>query len=339
MSNPRREAMLSRIRDWHKHDEHEKILEELDKIPREFWDYEVICLYARALNNSGQYEEALNLLMELKTLGKNDAVWNFRIGYSLYFLGKEEEAVGYIRKAIDLGDDTEDARELLNACLDEAKQKENETGEYNPVVYSKEELNTLEQHIEKYFGPFKNVFHEIASPDIHVDIVIIEPTPERNYYVLITTGMGARKMNTPAELDEYNLQRAEIMVCLPPDWKLDELSDEKWHWPLRWLKILARLPGEKNTWLGWGHTIPNSAPFAENTRLSASMLIYPGAFGEKSFECKLPAGDKVSFYQMIPLYSEEVEYKLQNNAETLLDLMADGDLEYVKLDRKSATEN
>ena len=337
MSNPRRQAMLSRIQDWHEHDEHKKILEEIDRIPREFWDYEVTCIYARALNNSEQYEEALNLLMNVKTQGRNDGLWNFRIGYSLYYLGREEEASEYIRRAIDLGDDTNDTRELLKACLDESTQKKNDKEEYNPDVYSDEELDALELHIEEHFGPFRNVFHEIDSPDIHVDIVIIEPTPERNYYVLVTMGMGARKMDIPADLEEYHLERAEIMVCLPPDWKLDDLSDEKYYWPLRWLKILARLPGEENTWLGWGHTVPNGDPFAENTRLSAMMLIYPNAFGEESFECKLPDGGKVNFYQMLPLYNEEIEYKLKNNAEDLLELMDDDDLEYIKLDRKIAT--
>jgi hypothetical protein len=277
--------------------------------------------------------------MNVKTLGKNDSLWNFRTGFSLYYLGEEEEASAYIRKSIDLGDNTEDSRKLLHACLDEAKEKKKLEEKCVPVVYSDEELDAVERHIEEYFGSFENVFHEIASPDIHVDIVVIEPTPERDYYVLVTMGMGARKMNIPAGLEKYKLERAEIMVCLPSNWNLDDLKDEKWYWPLRWLKILARLPCEKNTWLGWGHTIPNGSPFAENTRLSALMLIYPGAFGEESFECELPSGEEVNFYQMIPLYDEEIEYKLRHDAHALLDLMDDEDLEYIKLERKVIREN
>lgn len=329
--------MLSRIRDWHKLDEHEKILGEINKIPREFWDYEVTCLYARALNNSNQYEEALSLLTSVRTLGQNDMVWNFRIGYSLYFLGKEAEAINYLQKAISLGDDSEDARELLNACVDELQQQKGKSGENSPDLYFEADLDALERHIERRFGAFKNVFHEIDSPDIHLDIAVIEPSDERNYYTLVTMGMGARKMKVPQELSEYRLERAELMICLPPDWRLDDLADEKWYWPLRWLKILARLPGQNNTWLGWGHTIPNGGPLAENTRLSGIMLIYPGAFGEKSFECALPSGSEVNFYQLIPLYDEELEYKLTHNAEGLLDIMDDEHLNYIKIDRKAAS--
>jgi hypothetical protein len=200
-------------------------------------------------------------------------------------------------------------------------------------------MDALERHIEEYFGPFTNVFHEISSPGIHVDIAVVEPTPERNYYVLVTMGMGAMKMNVPEDLEEYHLERAELLVCLPPDWNLEDLEDEKWYWPLRWLKILARLPSGEDTWLGWGHTIPNGGPFAENTRLSAVMLISPGAFGEESHECLLPNGEKLNFYQIIPLYDEELEYKLEHDAKALLDLMDDAALEYVKIGRKNIVKD
>jgi tetratricopeptide (TPR) repeat protein len=323
---------------WHDTDEHKKILAEIDKIPREFWDYEVTNLYARALNNSEQYEEALDTLMNIRTQGRNDRLWHYRIGYSLYFLGKEEEAAKYIKKAIDLGEDSRDSKELLKACLKEAKQKKTTETDQNTITYTKKEMDAIEKHIEKYFGPFMNVFHEIISQDIHVDIVIIEPTPRRNYYVLVTLGMGARKMLVPPELEKQKLERAELLVCLPPDWKLDDLEDEKWYWPLRWLKILARLPAEEKSWLGWGHTVPKGSPFAENTRLSGLMLVYPGVFGKKSQVCKLPDGDEVNFYQILPLYDEEIEYKLEHDAESLLERMDENDLEYIRLNRKSAAE-
>ena len=51
------------------------------------------------------------------------------------------------------------------------------------------------------------MFHEILSPDIHVDIYIMKPTPERNYYVLSTFGMGAHRMNVPEELAEKKLAK------------------------------------------------------------------------------------------------------------------------------------
>ena len=193
---------------------------------------------------------------------------------------------------------------------------------YNPEVYEEDELDALEAHIEKYFGHSDNVFHEIVSPDIHVDIYIVEPTPEKNYYTLITTGMGAHRMDTPPELDEYNLQRAELVIYLPADWNIQG-SDEEDYWPLRWLKILARLPIEQSTWLGWGHTVPNGGPMASNTKLAGVMLIDPENVDEEAAVCELPNGECVNFYQVIPLYQEEMDFKIEHSAEVLLERMDD----------------
>lgn len=205
---------------------------------------------------------------------------------------------------------------------------------YAPVVYTPEEIEALEAHIGKYYGKFDGVFHELVSPDIHVDIAMIKPTAERNYWVLCTMGMGAKPMNVPEEIAEYRLERAEIVACLPPDWNM-ESQDEEWYWPLRWLKILARLPGDADTWLGWGHTIPKGEPMAANTALSGVMLLTPGAFEPEAYICDLPNGEVVNFYQMLPLYDEEMDFKLENGADALLERMGDEMLEYIKTNREN----
>lgn len=140
-----------------------------------------------------------------------------------------------------------------------------------PEVYTEQELDMVEEHINSCFGECKSVMHEIVSPDIHVDICVIEPTQERNYYALVTMGMGAHRMNVPKELKKQGLSRAEVLITLPPNWEIQN-GDEKWYWPLRWLKVLARLPGEHDTWLGYGHTVPNSEPFAENMSFAVLCL-------------------------------------------------------------------
>jgi len=188
-----------------------------------------------------------------------------------------------------------------------------------PKLYSEKEVEAIESHISSHFGKFDNVLHEIVSPDIHVDICVINPTPEHNYYTLVTMGMGAHQMNVPKELRKMGLERAEVLICLPPDWDIQN-DDEKWYWPLRWLKVLARLPIGHDTWLGYGHTVPNGAAFAENTELSGVMLSVPYYFGQESSICTLPNGDKVNFYQIIALYEDEMNFKIANSAEALEDL-------------------
>ena len=192
-----------------------------------------------------------------------------------------------------------------------------------PEGYTEEEMNAVEEHIEQYFGKFENVFHELDSPDIHVDICVVPPSEERDYYTLVTMGMGAHRMNVPEELAEYKLERAELVIALPGNWKLkhEDLKNERWYWPIRLLKTLARLPIASDTWLGFGHTMDNEDDFAKDTKLCAAMLTGPQDTEDGSEVCILPNGEEVNFYQVIPLYRDELEYKMEHDADALLDKM------------------
>ncbi|MCL2048786.1 MAG: suppressor of fused domain protein [Defluviitaleaceae bacterium] len=206
-----------------------------------------------------------------------------------------------------------------------------------PQLYSEKEMAVIESHISKHYGKFNVVLHEKVSSGIHVDIAVIEPTKKRNFYTLVTMGMGVHRMNVPPELADEGIDRAELMICLPPDWKLpkgcdickggesnsaDIHMDESWYWPIRWLKILARLPIENNSWLGYGHTIPNGVnaePFAENTKLGCILLIPPIQFEEDAQVCEMPDASSVGFYQLLPIYADEMGYKLEKGTGALLD--------------------
>ena len=196
-------------------------------------------------------------------------------------------------------------------------------------VYTEEELEIVESYIETNFGTYANVFHEIVSPDIHLDICIVDPTEERNYYMLVTLGMGAHRMNVPKELAEYKLERAELAIALPPDWKIHE-DDEVHYWPIRLLKTLARLPIEDDTWLCWGHTIDNRARcYAENTKLTAALIVSAQIKGGGDTVCPLPNGDEVNFYQIIPLYRDELNYKFDRSAKELLNIFDERRVSFV----------
>ena len=192
-----------------------------------------------------------------------------------------------------------------------------------PEVYTEEEMEAVEGHIQQYFGKFENVFHELSSPDIHVDICVVPPSEERDYYTLVTMGMGAHRMNVPEELAEYKLERAELAIALPGNWKLrrEDLKNERWYWPIRLLKTLARLPIASDTWLGFGHTMDNEEDFAKDTKLCAAILTGPQDTEDGSEVCILPSGEEVNFYQVIPLYREELDYKMEHDADALLDKM------------------
>ncbi len=332
---------LSCLDQWNQESEYQKIIDCLETLSNtQTLDYNLTCQLARAYNNiadpdqedcQSQLKKAEELLRSMEAEGTGDPLWHYRLGYSLFYQDREKEALSCFQRALELDPGDEDTEFFIKEC-----EKYIAAKECHPEMYTEEDWKAVEAHLERYFGPCDNVFHEIFSPDIHVDIYIMAPTPERNYYVLSTFGMGAHRMNVPAELADRKLERAEIIVTLPPDWKVSEPGEE-WYWPIRWLKILARLPIQEEGWLGWGHTVanPDDAPFADNTRLCGLVLTGPQGFAGEAVCCPLPGGDEVNFYQMIPLTFEEMQFKLYHSAQELLERFTPEQLRVVDIHRES----
>lgn len=199
--------------------------------------------------------------------------------------------------------------------------------EFTPAFADPKFSDAIDNHIEQFLGTPESVFHEIVSDLVHIDIHIINPTQERNYYTLVTSGMSSLAMITPEAAAEFN--RAELLIHLPSTWKIPQFGettpsdyqDEDWYWPIRSLKYLARFPHSYNTWLGSNHTIPNGdppSPFASNTQLSGIMLVWPIALPEQFRQLKV-GNEIVNFYMLLPLYSEEMNFKLKKGSQALLD--------------------
>ena len=348
-----KEEFLAQIEKWNDMEKFSKCIKALEDIPEAEQDYDMVMLLVRAYENyailgdNGEEPEddekeralnkALELLESIREAGESQAGWNKRMAYAYqYLVEQEEKAIEYAKRWAELDPEDSSAVAVINECNEELEKRkikcesccDDDNGDNKsiaPEMYSEDEIDIIEKHIEHYYGNFEFVFHEKVSPDIHVDICLIPPSEECNWYTLVTMGMGAHLMNVPNQLKEDQLERAELVICLPEYWKLDKehLKDEKWYWPIRLLKELARFPGENNTWLGWGHTVSYDGPLSYTTELCASILINPPCGNVGGNTCTLPDGEEVNFYQVIPLYRDELEYKLKNGTQKLLDKMND----------------
>ena len=211
----------------------------------------------------------------------------------------------------------------------------------NSLLYTEQEMEEYESYIEKNFGKIEGIIHELVSPDIHIDIIVIAPTEKDNYYKLITMGMGAYKMNIPKELKDYELSRAELILYLPPTWDINSNKEED-YWPIRYLKTLARLPLQSNSWLGTGHTISSdekNSPFASNTKFCSILLLNATNLKDEELELTLKTRKTINFYQLFPLYLEEMQYKFDFGTTKLLGLFSEKDLfPIVNIERKNYCE-
>lgn len=204
-------------------------------------------------------------------------------------------------------------------------------------------LEEIEQHFARHFGEPATVFHEIVSDIVHLDVHVIAPSAARNHWTLFTTGMSDLPMTVPEGLDEFRF--AELMMQLPASWRIDALAVtpppadlERWYWPLRWLKQLARLPHTYQTWLGTCHTIPNGdppSPFSPDTKLCGWMLLPPVSVEPEARTITLADGRVVHLYCLHAVYLEELSLKLNNGSDPLLDAFdRAGVNEVLQLDRK-----
>ena len=208
--------------------------------------------------------------------------------------------------------------------------------------YNSREKADLLKYIEEQFGKVELQLLDRHPGQIRVDIGVIPPKAGRNYYTLVTMGVGAHEMNTPAELEEYRLQRAELVMCLPYYWQLGN-ADQSWIWPVELMRQIALHALEPEEWLGWGYYVKDSRSFADNTKLCGAILYdaecfedYPdGEDPEGDFEealegeleeddledqsmCILDGNKVVNFYQIMPLMPAELGFLETHEPEELL---------------------
>ncbi len=155
----------------------------------------------------------------------------------------------------------------------------------------------------------------------------------RPFKTFVTMGMSAVPMKTPK--DYSGPKRAELVVVLPPDWPTDEESlakqGDEFSWPISWLKRVARMPSDFGTYVDDGHTVPNGdppTPFAKSCGFVCWMVAPPVSFRE-AFE-RLGRGPRsVRFFQIVPLYREEMEIKLREGVGRLIELFAHAEQDFV----------
>lgn len=329
-----KDEFLKRIAAWAENGEYASIISAVLALPEAAVDDDILVQLATAYNSTGEFKKAIAVLEGLRARQENSWRWQYCLGYALVNAADDEECDGDSNLRLNI---LERARTCFSRCMilnppegcledcdaymqtieDELFGDEECEEDAGGDFYEDDDADALEEHIKQHFGEFPSVYRELSAPDIYVDICVIPPTDTRRYYTLVTFGMGSRAMDIPEQYADQPT-RIELIMRLPPEWKVGE-SAEEWNWPLIVLKNLGRLPVACDTWLGRCHTVDNRETFAENTRLSATMLLDPEWLPDEARVCALPSGESVEFFEVVPLYREEMIYKVDRSAAELLE--------------------
>ena len=164
------------------------------------------------------------------------------------------------------------------------------------AAFAADERKVLEQFVENNFGKAERIYCDLTETEWPVDIALIPAEGEsRPFCRLVTLGMSRRAMEVPEEYCHSELNFAELMLLLPPEWDPDGPDQ----WPFALLRRIAARPFVKA-----------GSVFPERLGAYASVLLAWGLWQDGSAaHARFPGGKRVNFYQLLLLLPEEEEYR------------------------------
>ncbi|WIV17264.1 SMI1/KNR4 family protein [Paenibacillus polygoni] len=121
-----KQTLIEQLNNWHEEEEYQKIVDLLKTTPDVEQSYEAVSLLARAYNNLGLYKEALHQLENIAEAGKQDPLWHYRVGYSLYHLKRYEEAAQAFHRSDQLETGDQSTEYFLRRSFQKAEKQKRE---------------------------------------------------------------------------------------------------------------------------------------------------------------------------------------------------------------------
>ena len=212
--------------------------------------------------------------------------------------------------------DEKDIFEMFDYVADDDKNNGSGAESGGQYISPAESLNTeyIGRFIEENFCEDNpHVFNELLSQTVHLDVFCVPPSEDRDYGILLTSGMSDLPMNT----DNNEDSRAELMMLLPEEWNINSTASTLWNWPMQYLKKAARYPHINKTSVSCCGDMNFNEPFAENTGFCALVFVRPT---EEALRVICGSdGMKINVYVAVPIYKEELEFKAEHGAQALIE--------------------
>jgi hypothetical protein len=148
------------------------------------------------------------------------------------------------------------------------------------------------------------------------------------FLTLFTLGLSEHLLATPAFGTVE--ARVELMMHLPFTWPMDGeyAQDPQFQWPLNWIRTLPQHILSGSIPLPGTHVIISNdeppVPLGPGTEQTSLLLI---ADFYQCFPIETSEGQKIHFYHVVPLYTEERDFEKANGMQPLLEAMAAKGLE------------
>ena len=147
-----KKELLEKIGKLHEAEKYQEIIDLIEALPTEQLDTELIGELGRAYNNIENYKKGLEILKSIESEVGDTALWNWRAGYSYFFLEDYINAKKHFLKAYELDPDDEDVCDFL-------------IGVYLSLAKIEDEKGNSEKALEYALESRKYVKNEQAEVD------------------------------------------------------------------------------------------------------------------------------------------------------------------------------
>ncbi|WP_039984194.1 tetratricopeptide repeat protein [Fusobacterium periodonticum] len=129
-----KEKLLEKIERLIETKNHQEIINLIEALPTEQLDTELIGELGRAYNNVGNYQKGLEILKSIENEEGNTALWNWRVGYSYFFLKDFISAKKCLLKAYELNPHDNTICDLLIITYANLSKLENKNGNSEKAI-------------------------------------------------------------------------------------------------------------------------------------------------------------------------------------------------------------
>ena len=181
------------------------------------------------------------------------------------------------------------------------------------VKYTRDQLNCIDSHVSRHFGQVTQVLKDHIFSKSKFDLLIVEPTPSRNFFTVVTRGLGAyvvdRNYENNISRPRNARDRFELIICLDSSWHISDACNEDELWPLKLLLSLCHYHNGQDQVIQSGLSFDNEQPYANNTDLCAVVVDeLSDNFSSSARDCLMPNHELVHFLQLLPIYKYEFEF-------------------------------
>ncbi len=322
----------------------DEVVERIRGLDEEDFGVELHLMLAHALSQCAKYHEAINTLKDIEEdTAVDDLGFHLEMAGALFGLHHYRAAAKEARTCIDIDETCVEPWLLLCLVYQETGNekefekasviaKEIDEQAWNTIfgdvteemeVYDEDDTDIVFKYIVRHFGipeGFLPVNGDELRENRHpINCLIIEPTKRDDFYKIVSIGIGAHASTDKNRHDPY---RIEMAFFLPPTLSYDEV-----YYHYRWLSKIVRQFGEMihldDTLLMAGHSISYGETMDESVGYNGAVFNDLFVDTEIMDRCVLKNGQEVHFLRLIPLYEEEMMYKIENGVTALFQKLMD----------------